>query len=165
MHINPFSRPATKLLIIAAVAVSGLAPAAIAEGRGRAQIDYSGTGTYEMIEFGTFARGSGDVDGTPFDGTATFMLRADDGTLPQPGECEGGGANFAVTGRPGQELWGASIGEICGHHVQAPASTVTHAYTGEYSIVESTRRLRDAEGWIEIRLATGNRMSITLFDS
>ena len=38
-------------------------------------------------------------------------------------------------------------------------------YTGDYSIVESLPRLKDTEGWIEIRLATGNRMSITLFDS
>ena len=33
------------------------------------------------------------------------------------------------------------------------------------SIVESSPRLHDTEGWIEIRLATGNRMAVTLFDS
>ena len=166
MHNNLFNKRLTKVLTIGAVAIAGLAPAAIAEGGAkRPQVNFSGTGTYEMVEFDVFARGIGDGSGVPFDGTATFMLRADDGTLPGPGECEGGGANFAVTGRKRKELWGVSIGEICGEHVQEPTSTVTHVFTGEYSIVESTKRLRDTEGWIEIRLATDNRMSITLFDS
>jgi hypothetical protein len=58
-----------------------------------------------------------------------------------------------------------SIGEICGQSVQQPTDVTTHVYTGDYSIVESPKRVRDTEGWIEIRLATDNRMSITLFDS
>jgi hypothetical protein len=166
MHYKLFDKRLTKVLSFGAVAVAGLAPAAIAEGGGRGpSVNFSGTGTYEMVEFDTFARGIGDVSGVPLNGTATFMLRTDDGTLPGPGECEGGGANFAVTGHKRKELWGVSVGEICGQHVQEPTSLVTHVFTGEYSIVESTKRLRDTEGWIEIRLATGNQMSITLFDS
>ena len=58
-----------------------------------------------------------------------------------------------------------AIGEVCGQFVQEPTSTATQVFTGEYSIAESSRRLRDTEGWIEIRLATDDRMSITLFDS
>ncbi len=166
MYDNLFNKKLTKMLTIGAVAVAGLAPAAIAEGGGkRPSVNFSGTGTYELVEFDVFARGIGEVSGDPFDGTATFMLRTDDGTLPGPGECEEGGANFAVTGRKRKELWGVSIGEICGQYVQEPTSTVTHVFTGQYSIAESTKRLRDTEGWIEIRLATDNRMAITLFDS
>lgn len=161
MHINPI----TKALTIGAITLAGLAPTAIAEARCRPQVDYSGSGTYEMTDYDLFARGTGSVQGRPFDGQVTFMLRADDGTLPAPGECEAGGANLAVTGRHRQELAAVSIGEICGQFVQEPTSTVTQVFTGQYSIYESTKRLRDTEGWIEIRLATGNRMSITLFDS
>lgn len=147
-----------------AISLIGLAPNAIAGGRDRPQVDYSGTGTYEMTEFDLFARGAGEVHGRPFDGRVSFMLRADDGTLPPPGTCEGGGANLAVTGRHRRELQAVSIGEICGQYVQEPTSTVTHVFTGDYSIYESSTRLRDNEGWIEIRLATGNRMAITMFD-
>jgi hypothetical protein len=161
MHINPIA----KLLSIGAVAAAGLLSGGVAEARSRPQVDFTGTGTYEMVEFDVFARGTTDAYGRPFDGQATFMLSTDDGTLPGPGECEPGGANFALTGRKRQELWGVSLGDICGHWVQEPTSIVTHVFTGQYSIAESKPRLRDTEGWIEIRLATGNRASITLFDS
>jgi hypothetical protein len=160
MHINPLA----KFVVGAAAALAVIAPATIGEARGRPQIDYVGSGTYAMTEFDLFAAGSGEVEGTPFDGTVTFMLRTDDGTFPAPGECEAGFANFAVQGRK-QELWGTSAGDVCGQFVSGPDSTVTVAYTGDYSIVESSRRLRDTEGWIEIRLATDNRMAVTLFDS
>jgi hypothetical protein len=158
-------RKLTKAVSAGAIALAALAPAAIAEAACRPKVDYSGTGTFELTELGTFARGAGRVTGTPFDGTVTFMLRADDGSLPAPGECESGGANLAVTGRHRQALSATSIGEICGQYVQEPTSVVTHVFTGQYSIYQSTKRLRDTEGWIEIRLATGDRMSITLFDS
>ncbi len=161
MHINPIA----KFVVAGAAALAAIAPAAVGEAAGKPQVDFAGTGTYEMTEFGLFARGSGQVDGKPFDGTATFMLRTDDGTFPAPGECEPGFANFAVQGRGRQELWGTSAGDVCGQFVSEPDSVVTVVYTGDYSIVESSRRLRDTEGWIEIRLATDDRMAITLFDS
>jgi hypothetical protein len=160
MHSNRI----TTLIAIGALAVAAMAPAAIAEGSDRPQVDYTGTGTYEMVEFGLFARGAAVVHGSPFDGEATFMLRTDDGTLPQAGECEPGGANFAVTGAKRKQLWGVSTGEVCGQWLQAP-NTVTHVFTGQYSIAESRPRLTDTEGWIEIRLATDNRAAISLFDS
>ena len=162
MHVNP----AIKLLAGAAAALAAIAPAGIADAGGRRpQVDFSGSGTYEMVEFDHFARGTTQATGRPFNGTATYMLSADDGSLPAPGECEPGGANFALTGRGRKELWGVSLGDICGQWVQEPDSIVTHVFTGQYSIAESTPRLRDTEGWIEIRLATGNTTSITLFDS
>jgi hypothetical protein len=160
-----FNKPVTKLLTIGAVTVAGLVSAGVADARCRPQVNFSGSGTYEMVEFDVFARGTTTAYGEPFNGTATFMLRADDGSLPAPGECEPGGANFALTGRRRQELWGTSIGEICGQWVQEPTSIATHVFVGDYSIAESKPRLRDTEGWIEIRLATGNQASITLFDS
>ena len=161
MYINPLA----KFVAGAAAALAVIAPATVGEARGQPQIDYVGSGTYAMTEFDLFAAGSGDAQGTPFDGTVTFMLRTDDGTFPAPGECEPGFANFAVQGRKREELWGTSAGDVCGQFVSEPDSTVTVVYTGDYSIVESSRRLRDTEGWIEIRLATGNRMAVTLFDS
>ena len=160
MHINPIAK-----FIVAGVATLATLTPAVAEARGRPQVDYAGSGTYSMAEFDLFAAGNGQAAGRPFDGTVTFMLRTDDGTFPAPGECEPGFANFAVQGRKRQELWGTSLGDVCGEYVQEPDNTVTHVYTGDYSIVDSSHRLRDTEGWIEIRLATGNQMSITLFDS
>lgn len=154
-----------KLFAGSIAAFAALAPAGFADARSRPQVDFSATGTYEMLYSDQFARGEGEATGRPFNGTVTYMLSADDGSLPAPGECESGGANFALTGKGRKELWGVSLGEICGQWVQEPTSTVTHVFTGEYSIVESRPPLRDTEGWIEIRLATGNQMSITLFDS
>jgi hypothetical protein len=158
-------KPIITAVAVGATMLVGLTPPAAAEGRGRPQVDYTGSGSYEMTELDLFARGDGEIHGQPFDGRVTFMLRTDDGTLPAPGTCEAGGANLAVAGRRHQHLVATSIGEICGQHVQEPTSTVTHVFTGEYSVYESSKRLRDTEGWIEIRLATGDRMSITLFDS
>ena len=161
MHIKPFA----KFVVAGAAALAVIAPAAVGEAGGRPQVDFAGTGTYEMTQFDLFARGSGDVDGKPpFDGTVTFMLRTDDGSFPVPGECEPGFANFAVQGRGRTELWGTSAGDVCGEFV-SESSAVSVVYTGDYSIVESSPRLHDTEGWIEIRLATGNRMAVTLFDS
>jgi hypothetical protein len=157
-------KPITKAITAGVVGIAALVPAAAAEARCRPQVDYAGTGTYQMTELDQFARGVGRVRGTPFDGQVTFMLSADDGSMPAPGECEPGGANLAVTGRRHQELSAVSIGEICGQYVD-DVYTVTQVFTGQYSIYESTKRLKDTEGWIEIRLATGDRMSITLFDS
>jgi hypothetical protein len=160
MHLNPI----TKALTAGVIGLAALAPAAVAEARCKPQVDYTGSGTYEMTEFDTFARGIGRVRGTPFDGQVTFMLRTDDGSLPAPGECEPGGANLGVTGRRHQELSAVSMGDICGQYVDG-TYTVSQVFTGQYSIYESTKRLKDTEGWIEIRLTTDNRMSITLFDS
>src|SRR5262245_34679721 len=160
MHI----RPITKFLTAGAVSVAALAPAAIADAGRPPQVDYSALGTYSMVEFDHFARGVGDADGRPFDGQVTFMLGTDDGSLPGPGECEPGFANFAVTARNHHELWGSSSGDVCGQFVDEQ-NVATHVYTGDYSIVESTRRLGDTEGFIEIRLVTENRMAVTLFDS
>lgn len=166
MPTNPFIKQAIKVLTVGALAVTALSPGATAEARnGRPQVDLAGTGTYEMDQFDIFARGVGSVTGTPFDGTATFLLKPDDGTWPKPGECEQGTAGFAVTGKKRQYIWGISIGEVCGQFLQEPTSVTTQVFTAEYSIVDAPKRVRDTEGWIEIRLATDGRMSITLFDS
>src|SRR5262245_55270442 len=162
--ITMHSKTLTKLVTAGVVSLAALAPHAIADAARPPQVDYSGLGTYEMVEFGMFARGVGDAEGRPFDGRVTFMLRTDDGSLPAPGECEPGFANFAVTARKHHELWGTSAGDVCGQFVDAQNSA-TQVFTCDYSIVESTRRLSDTEGFIEIRLATGNRMAVTLFDS
>lgn len=166
MHINPFTKQSIKMIVTGAIALAAIGTAATAEARpNRSQVNLAGTGVYEMDEFSIFARGAGSVSGRPYAGTATFLLNPDDGTWPEPGECEQGNAGFAVTGTTRQYLWGVSIGEICGQHVQQPTNLVSHVYTGDYSLVESPQRVRDTEGWIEIRLATDNNMSITLFDS
>jgi hypothetical protein len=160
MYINP----ATKLLAGSAAVLAMLAPAGLADARTRPQVDLFGSGTYTMTEFERFAAGDGTATGKPYAGRVTFMLGTDDGSLPGPGECEGGGANFALTGSKRQELWGVSIGDVCGQYVDQ-TNVVTHVFTGQYSIAESRPRLRDTEGWIEIRLSGADQMSITLFDS
>ena len=65
MHINPLA----KFVVAGAAALAVIAPATVGEARSTPQVDYAGTGTYEMTEFGLFARGSGEADGKPFDGT------------------------------------------------------------------------------------------------
>src|SRR5262245_56268943 len=131
MHIDPL----TKFVAAGIVSLAALAPAAIAEAGRPPQIDYSGVGSYSMTEFDQFARGVGDAVGRPFDGQVTFMLSTDDGSLPGPGECEPGSANFAVA-RKHHELWGVALGAICGQFVDAQ-NQATHVFLGDYSIAES----------------------------
>ena len=125
--------------------MAGLASAAIADGRPPA--------AGRLLRHGHLRDGRVrsvrtwlDGHGRPFNGRPTFMLRAHDGTLPAPGECETGGANFAVIGRKGRELRGVSIGEICGQLVQEPTSVVTQVFAGQYSISESKPRLARHRG-------------------
>ncbi|MBI5088313.1 MAG: hypothetical protein HZB15_05480 [Actinobacteria bacterium] len=153
MHLNRL----TKTLVAGAVALIGLAPAAVAEARCKPQVDYSGTGTYQMVEFDVFASGIGRVRGTPFDGQVTFMLRTDDGTLPAPGECEPGGANLGIVGRHRNALSAVSIGEICGQYVQEPTSIdlrIDQASEGHRGVDRDPPRHRQLDVDHAVRLVT-----------
>jgi hypothetical protein len=93
--------------------------------------------------------------GRPLTGTLSATIQPDDHTMPAPGECEGGMAFVHVEGRRhAADLMLSSIGDICGHHVQAPTSIVTHSFTGTTTVEESAKRcLEGREGFLDIRMA------------
>jgi len=95
-------------------------------------------------------------------GELSATIHPDDFTMPAPGECETGIAFVSVEGRPrAADTMISSAGEICGHHVQAPDSVVTHTFTGPATIEESGRRRLEGEtGFLEIRLAEDGRAHV-----
>lgn len=160
MHLH------TKLatLAIAMLMLVGLAgPAAAAR---PAQIDLRGAsvGSYHLDDAGT-AHLSGAVTGKPFDGPYTATLTADDGSLPEPGDCEPATATLNVTGPRGRYLDLAATGQVCGRWTDAN-SVVTHRFTGRYVVVDtSDRKLRGGDGWMGLTLATEGRANVEVFDS
>ena len=48
-----------------------------------------------------------------------------------------------------------SDGDVCSHQPQPPTSIVTHAFTGRYEVLDTTRhQLAGTDGFFEVRLAT-----------
>jgi len=89
------------------------------------------------------------------EGTLSATIQPDDHTMPAPGECETGIAFVFVEGeRRAADTFLSSAGDICGHHVQAPTSIVTHSFTGWATVEESGKRcLVGREGFLDLRLA------------
>jgi hypothetical protein len=156
----------TKLttLVAAMLMLVGLAgPAAAAR---PPQIDLRGAtvGAYHLDDAGVAQLG-GAVTGKPFDGPYTATLAADDGSLPEPGDCEPATATLRVTGPRGRFLALAATGEVCGRWTDA-TSVVTHRFTGRYLVVDtSERKLRGGDGWMGLTLATEGRANVEAFDS
>lgn len=95
-------------------------------------------------------------------GDLAANIHPDDHVMPVPGECETGIAFVYVEGkRRAADTTVSSAGEICGHHVQAPDSLVTHTFTGQATIEESGRRRFEGKtGFLEIRLAENGRAHV-----
>lgn len=141
-----------------------LAPITTAQAGTKYKVDSGGQGTYTVGTDGA-AVVTGTATGAPFDGRYRAVLRADDGTLPDPGQCEPGSATLRLDGPRGRYLELASDDEICGQFLQPPY-VVTQLFTGRYDVTAtSERRLRGGDGFLEIRLATEARASVFAVDT
>ncbi len=141
-----------------------LAPATSAEAAPKYKVNVDGQGTYTVSTDGS-AVVTGTATGAPFDGRYRAVLRAQDGTLPEPGQCEAGSATVRIDGTRGRYLELSSSDEVCGEFVQAP-SVVTHVFTGVYDVTStSERRLRGGDGFVEVRLATEGRAGVFAIDT
>jgi hypothetical protein len=141
-----------------------LAPVTSAQAAPKYQVDFSGQATYTVRADGS-ALVTGTATGAPFDGRFTAVLRADDATLPEPGQCEPGSATVRLEGSRGRYLELSSSDDVCGVHVQPPY-VVTHLFTGRYDVTQtSERRLRGDDGFVEVRLANDGRASVFAIDT
>jgi hypothetical protein len=147
---------------LAAVLALTLAPAA--QAGPEYQVDVGGQGTYsEAADGSVFVTAT--AAGAPFDGWYTAVLRADDGSLPDPEECEAGSATVRFDGSRGRYLELSSDVEICGVYLQTP-HVITHQATGRYDVTSSSeRRLRGDDGNLEILLATESRAIVSAIDT
>ena len=128
------------------------------------KVDIDGQGTFTMAADGSAVL-TGAATGAPFDGRFTATLRADDGTLPDPGQCEPGSATVRIDGSRGRYLEVTSADEVCGQYLQAPY-VVTQVFTGRYDVAStSERKLRGGDGFVEIRLAYDGRASVFAIDT
>ena len=152
------------LLTTGLAAALALAPVTSAQAGSKYKVDVRGQGTYTVGADGS-AVVTGTATGAPFDGRYRAVLRADDGTLPDPGQCEPGSATVRLDGTRGRFLEVSSDDEVCGQFLQPPY-VVTHLFTGRYDVTStSERRLRGGDGFLEIRLATEGRASVFAIDT
>ena len=157
-------RKRSTLGTLAAATVLALSVGAPAEAGQKPRLQLDGQGTYSFDAAGT-AVVTGVVTGTPFGGTYTATLAADDGTLPEPGVCEPGVATLRVDGTRDRYLELSAADDICGQWLQPPY-VVTHVFTGRYTITSSSeRRLVGTDGFYEVRLATENRGGVFAIDT
>ncbi len=152
------------LLTTGLAAALALAPVTSAQAGPKYAVDVGGQGTYAVGADGS-AILTGTATGAPFDGRYRAVLRADDGTLPDPGQCEPGSATVRLDGTRGRYLEVSSDDQVCGQFLQPPY-VVTHLFTGRYDVTStSERRLRGDDGFLEIRLATEGRASVFAIDT
>lgn len=152
------------LITTGLAAVVALTQAPSAQAGPKYKIDFGGQGTYTVAADGS-AVVAGTATGAPFDGRYRAVLRAQDGTLPDAGQCEPGSATVRLEGSRGRYLEVSSDDEICGQFLQAPY-VVTHLFTGRYDVTStSERRLRGDDGLVEIRLATEGRANVFAIDT
>jgi hypothetical protein len=156
---------ARRLLATSGVAAAlALVPVTSADAASKPRVDVDGLGTYSVGQDGAAVL-TGPATGVPFSGSYTAVLRADDGTLPAPGECEPGSASLRIDGSRGRYLELSSSDEVCGVFVQEPF-VVTHVFTGRYDVAAtSERKLRGGDGFLEVRLANDGRASVFAIDT
>jgi hypothetical protein len=157
-------RPLAVGLLAAASAVAVLAVAAPVDAARRPKVELS-TETGSFFALGGGALVEADMDGRPFDGAATAVLLADDGSLPAPGACEAATVSFGLDGRARRFISAVATGEVCGQFVQPPF-IATQVFTGRYEVTDSSRRpLVGADGFLEVRLGEDGSASLFLIDT
>jgi hypothetical protein len=145
-------------------AALALAPATAAQAAPKYKVNFDGLGSYTQLDDGS-AMLTGTATGAPFDGRYAAVLRADDGTLPAPGECEPGSAAVYLDGPRHRFLLLTAHDDVCGIFLQEPY-VVTHQFVGTYHVAAtSERKLRSGDGWLEVRLATEDRSGVTAIDT
>jgi hypothetical protein len=141
-----------------------LVPMTAASAAPKPQVNSGGQGSYAVRADGAAVL-TGTTTGAPFDGRFTAVLRAQDGTLPEPGVCEAGTATLRIEGPRGRYVEFASSDDVCGTFVQPP-NVVTHVFAGVYDVASSSeKRLRGGDGFLELRLTQDGRASITASDT
>ena len=153
------ARAVVALVLIAVLALGSATPAAA--GRPKPpRLVLTGGDHWFTHDVGWFpvVQGAAEVQlggGRTLRGTLSATVQPDDHTMPAPGECEGGMVFVHVKGeRRAADMMLVSVGDLCGHHVQAPTSIVTHSFTGTTTVEESRQRcLVGREGFLDIRMA------------
>lgn len=161
-------RPTTLLLALAVLTAALWGGPAGALPRPKIELFGDDLGTFALDGEGT-AHVVGTVEGRPFGGPYVATLRADDGTLPDPGVCEPGVATLDVDGPHRKRLLLVSAGDVCGEHVIAPW-VVTHRFTGVYEVErarprEVRRRLLGTDGFLEVILAVDGTGTVFAIDT
>lgn len=157
---KPALAAAAAVAALAAVTTTGT-PALAGQ---KPKLDVTGAGSYTVAADGS-AVVTGSVTGFPVDGTYVATLAAADGSLPEPGETELATGTIRIVDARGAvvELTGTS--EVEGTWPQE-GYVVTHVFYGRYTVTDtSVRRLRETDGWFEIRLGTEGRASVTAIDT
>jgi hypothetical protein len=159
MSIHPRRRLTLALTVGAVLALGAANPTDVAAGK-RPSFLLDGGDRWFTHDVGWFPVVQGPAEVVlngrrTLTGTLSATIQPDDYTMPVPGECETGITFVYVDGpRRGADTMLSSAGEICGHHLQPPTSTVTHTFTGTATIEDSGRpRLEGREAFLEIRMA------------
>ena len=140
---------AAAVAVTAAVTVAGSTPA-LAGPKPRIQLS-SQDGSLTMGSDGS-ATVSGAIAGTPFGGSYTAVVTADDGSLPEPGEAEPATATVTVEGARGQLLVLTGAGTVSGRWVE-PNAALTHRFVGRYAAESTVRRAHGTDGWYSVGIA------------
>jgi hypothetical protein len=162
------SRAISKRRSIVAVAVLGLAAVAgigTAVGAGsRPAIQLVGTGTFQLADDGTVTL-RGTATGRSVTGPYTGTLTANDGTLPDPGQCEPATATLRVDGRRRRFVELTAHGDVCGQWTDA-VHRVTHVFTGRYDVTSSfPPRIHGTDGFYEVRVTDDEISSVFAIDT
>jgi len=143
------SRIALAAALAATLTAAGAAPAFAGQ---RPKIALSSdNGTLALPADGS-AVVTGTASGTPFAGTYTAVVSADDGTLPEPGEAEPATATVRVEGTRGQVLVLTGTGTVTGEWV-GPNAALTHKFVGRYAAESTVRRVDGTDGWYSVGIA------------
>ena len=152
------------LVTVAVAAGLALVPATSAQAAPKPAVNLDGSGPF-TVRGGDVAVATGRFGGTPFAGRFAAALQPQDGTLPEPGVCEPAQAALRIDGTGGRYAVLYGPGEVCGTFTDS-VDVVSHIFTATYDVVAtSQRKLRGGDGWLEIRLATDGRATVTAFDS
>jgi hypothetical protein len=151
--------------VVVAVTVAAAAiglTAAIANAAGPA-IDLDGMGTYVVEDDGSVTvRGS--ITGQPVAGPFVGTLAADDGSLPEPGDCEPATATLRAEGVKRRFVELTADGDVCGQWTDE-TYRATHVFTGRYVLTASFPRKRSIDGFYEIRLADNGVAGVRAIDT
>jgi hypothetical protein len=154
---------ASKPIIAALVALGSVAVSTSAAAAKSPAINLSGQGTFELSAGA--AQGDVAIESERYVGTGRVVLRADDGSLPAPGDCEPGNATVEIEGPRKQAIVMVSTGEVCGQFV-SPPFVVTHRYVGRYTVIDARpKRLVGGDGFISVVLGNEGQLGLELFDS
>lgn len=135
------TRTTTMALVATVLLLGTLAGPAAARKYG---VEQAGRGTWTHIEAGVAFVGT--TTGSPFDGTTTGEVAADDGSLPPWPGCEAGSGTMTTVAEDGRRLTLRFWGDLC----RAVSPSGYLVFRGWYEVTEYTggkgRRVADGVG-------------------